>query len=313
MGLTIGVDIGGTKIAAGVVDNQGKIRSRVRHDTPSGDGRKTVETIAACITELAAEDEVTGAGLGAPGFIDAARSTVLFTPNLPWRNEPLRAEIEQLTGLPVVVENDANAAAWGEAMFGAGNGQAHTIMLTIGTGLGGGIIINGDLVRGAFGVAAEVGHITIVQDGRRCPCGNLGCWEQYASGSALVRVARELAAKSPEAATRLLAQGDGDPEHITGHQVTAAAREGDPIAIEALYTLGHWLGHGMADLAAVLDPRLFILGGGVSEAGALIAVPARESFRSRLTARGHRPEAEVRMAQLGQDAGLIGAADLARR
>jgi glucokinase len=313
MGLTIGVDIGGTKIAAGVVDNQGRILSRIRHDTPADDGRKTVEAIAASITELAADHEITGAGLGAPGFIDAARSTVLFTPNLPWRNEPLRAEIEQLTGLPVVVGNDANAAAWGESMFGAGNGQPYTITLTIGTGLGGGIIINGALVRGAFGVAAEVGHINIVPEGRRCPCGNLGCWEQYASGSALVREARELAAKSPEAATRLLAQGDGDPESITGPQVTAAAGEGDPVAIQALYTLGHWLGHGMADLAAILDPRLFILGGGASAAGALITVPARESFRTRLTARGHRPEAEIRLAQLGQDAGLIGAADLARR
>jgi glucokinase len=314
MGLTIGVDIGGTKIAAGVVDEQGKILSRVRRDTPAQDGKQTVQAIAACINELVADhEEIIGAGLGAPGFIDAARSTVLFTPNLPWRNEPLRAEVEQLTGLPVVVENDANAAAWGESVFGAGNAQPYTITLTVGTGLGGGIVINGVLVRGAFGVAAEVGHINIVPDGLRCGCGLLGCWEQYASGSALVREARELAARSPENAGRLLKLGDGTPEKITGPQVTRAAREGDPIAIEALYAIGHWLGHGMADLAATLDPRLFIIGGGVSEAGALIAVPARESFKARLTARGHRPEAEVRLAQLGQDAGLIGAADLARR
>ena len=170
MGLTIGVDVGGTKIAAGVVDEQGKILSRVRRDTPSKDGRQVVETIAACITELCADhEEITGAGLGAPGFIDAARSTVLFTPNLPWRNQPLKAEVEQLTGVPVVVENDANAAAWGESMFGAGNGQPHTVMLTVGTGLGGGIVVNGALVRGAFGVAAEFGHLRLVPGG--LPCG----------------------------------------------------------------------------------------------------------------------------------------------
>lgn len=314
MGPTIGVDIGGTKIAAGVVDDQGRILARVRRDTPACDGREAVQAVAACISELAADNnDIIGAGLGAPGFIDAARSTVLFAPNLPWRNQPLRAEVEQLTGLPVVVENDANAAAWGESMFKAGNAQPHSVTLTIGTGLGGGVVINGALLRGAFGAAAEVGHINIVPEGRRCGCGNLGCWEQYASGTALVREARNRAARSPESASRLLGMGDGRPDTITGPQVTLAAREGDPIAIEALYAIGQWLGHGMADLAAILDPRLFIIGGGVSEAGALIAVPARESFRARLTARGHRPEAEVRLAQLGQDAGLIGAADLARR
>jgi glucokinase len=314
MGLTIGVDIGGTKIAAGVVDEKGQILSRIRRETPAQDGEQVIEAIAACISELSTEHgEIVGAGIGAPGFIDAARSTVLFAPNLPWRREPLRAKIEQLTSLPTVVENDANAAAWGESVFGAGSAQPHTATITVGTGLGGGLVVNGELVRGAFGVAGEIGHINVVHEGRRCGCGLLGCWEQYASGRALVREARELAARFPENAVRLLAMADGSAEKITGPQVTAAAREGDSVAIEALYTIGGWLGHGMADLAAILDPRMFIIGGGVSAAGALLAVPARESFRARLTARGHRPEAEVRLAQLGQDAGLIGAADLARR
>jgi glucokinase len=285
----------------------------VRRETPPGDGPATVDTIAAAITELATEHKVSGAGLGAAGFIDAGRSTVLFAPNLPWRNQPLRAEVERRTGIPVVVENDANAAAWGESMFGAGNGQAHTVTVTIGTGLGGGVVVNGQLLRGAFGVAAEIGHINIVPDGRSCGCGNHGCWEQYASGTALVREVRELAGRDPGRAAGLLAGGDGTPEGIKGPQVTAAAREGDPVAIEALATLGGWLGRGMADLAAVLDPRLFILGGGVSEAGDLITAPARASFAAHLTAHDHRPKAEIRLAQLGQDAGLIGAADLARR
>jgi glucokinase len=165
MGLAIGVDIGGTKVAAGVVDADGHVLARLRRDTPAQDPDKVEDLIADCIRELAADHEVEAAGLGAAGFVDAARSTVLFAPNLAWRNEPLRAAVEQRTGLPVVVENDANAAAWGETRFGAGHGQPHTVTVTIGTGLGGGVVIGGELVRGAFGAAAEVGHLNLVPEG----------------------------------------------------------------------------------------------------------------------------------------------------
>jgi glucokinase len=313
MGQTIGVDIGGTKVAAGVVDEHGKILARVRRDTPSQDPEKTEEVIAACIRELTQDYPVEAVGLGAPGFVDEARSTVLFAPNLAWRNAPVRAEIEQRTGLPVVLENDANAAAWGETRFGAGHGQRFTVTLTIGTGLGGGIVLGGELLRGAFGLAAEVGHLILVPDGRRCGCGLKGCWEQYASGRALVREAQERANRSPEDAAQLLKLGDGRAESITGQQITHAARQGDPVAIDSFQSVGAWLGEGMADLAAIVDPRVFILGGGVSEAGELVAAPAREAFEAHLTARSHRPIAEVRVAELGPDAGLIGVADLARR
>jgi glucokinase len=312
MGLAIGVDIGGTKVAAGVVDQDGRILARLRRDTPAQDPGKTEDVIAECIRELAAEHEVDAAGLGAAGFVDAARSTVLFAPNLAWRNEPLRAAVEQRTGLPVVVENDANAAAWGETRFGAGHGQPFTVTLTVGTGLGGGVVLGGQLIRGAFGAAAEVGHMILVPDGRPCGCGLRGCWEQYASGRALVTEARERAARSPTSARLLLELGDGRPESITGPMVTMGAVAGDPVALESFRAVGAWLGHGMADLAAILDPRVFIIGGGVSEAGELLVDPARETFQAMLTARSHRPTAAVRLAQLGQDAGLIGAADLAR-
>jgi glucokinase len=312
MGLAIGVDIGGTKVAAGVVDQDGRILTRVRHDTPAHDPEKVEDVIADCIRELTADHEVEAAGLGAAGFIDAARSTVLFAPNLAWRKEPLRAAIEQRTGLPVVVENDANAAAWAETRFGAGHGQPFTITLTVGTGLGGGVVLGGELVRGAFGAAAEVGHLNIVPDGRPCGCGNRGCWEQYASGRALVTEARERAARSPESASLLLELANGQADAITGPMVTMGAAAGDSVALESFKAVGTWLGHGMADLAAILDPRVFIIGGGVSEAGELLVGPARETFQTKLTARGHRPTATVRVAQLGQDAGLIGAADLAR-
>jgi glucokinase len=312
MGLAIGVDIGGTKVAAGVVDADGRILARLRRDTPAQDPAKTEDVIADCIRELAADHEVEAAGLGAAGFVDAARSTVLFAPNLAWRNESLRAAVEQRTGLPVVVENDANAAAWGETRFGAGHGQPFTVTLTVGTGLGGGVVLGGELVRGAFGAAAEVGHMILVPDGRPCGCGLRGCWEQYASGRALVAEARERAARSSEAARLLLELANGRPGSITGPMVTMGAVAGDQVALESFKAVGAWLGHGMADLAAILDPQVFIIGGGVSEAGDLLVGPARETFESKLTARDHRPTATVRVAQLGQDAGLIGAADLAR-
>ncbi len=312
MGLAIGVDIGGTKVAAGVVDDDGHILARLRRETPAHDPDKVEEVIGDCIRELAADHEVETAGLGAAGFVDAARSTVLFAPNLAWRNEPLRAAVEQRTGLPVVVENDANAAAWAETRFGAGHGQPNTVTLTVGTGLGGGVVLGGELIRGAFGAAAEVGHMNLVPDGRPCGCGLLGCWEQYASGRALVTEARQRAARSPEQARLLLELGDGRSESITGPIVTMAAVAGDPVALTSFEAVGTWLGHGMADLAAILDPRVFIIGGGVSEAGELLAGPARQIFQAKLTARSHRPTATVRVAKLGQDAGLIGAADLAR-
>jgi glucokinase len=312
MGLAIGVDIGGTKVAAGVVDADGHILARLRRDTPAHDPDKVEEVIAEAIRELAADHEVEAAGLGAAGFVDAARSTVLFAPNLAWRNEPLRAAVEQRTGLPVVVENDANAAAWAETRFGAGHGQPNTVTLTVGTGLGGGVVLGGELIRGAFGAAAEVGHMNLVPDGRPCGCGLLGCWEQYASGRALVTEARQRAARAPEQARLLLELGDSRPESITGPMVTMAAVAGDPVALTSFEAVGTWLGHGMADLAAILDPRVFIIGGGVSEAGELLAGPARQIFQAKLTARSHRPTATVRVAKLGQDAGLIGAADLAR-
>jgi glucokinase len=312
MGLAIGVDIGGTKVAAGVVDADGRILARVRRDTPAHDPEGVEDVIAECIGELTTDHEVEAAGLGAAGFVDAARSTVLFAPNLAWRNEPLRAAVEQRTGLPVVVENDANAAAWGETRFGAGHGQPNTVTVTVGTGLGGGLVLGGQLIRGAFGAAAEVGHMNLVPEGRPCGCGNLGCWEQYASGRALVTEARQRATASPKEARLLLELAEGQAGSITGPMVTMGAVAGDPVALQSFAAVGAWLGRGLADLAAILDPRTLIIGGGVSEAGELLVGPARETFEAQLTARGHRPTATVRVAQLGQDAGLIGAADLAR-
>lgn len=313
MGLTIGVDVGGTKVAAAVVDDEGTIIEKSRRPTPSTDAEKTAAAIAEAVESLTATHPAEAVGLGAAGFVDETRSVMLFSPNLAWRNEPLKQKVEDRVGLPVVVENDANAMAWGEARFGAGRDADHLLCITLGTGIGGGVIIHGELYRGRWGIGGEWGHLRVVPDGRRCGCGNRGCWEQYASGNALVREARDLARVSPALAGRLLELGEGTPEGITGPEVTQAAREGDAAALECFRIVGTWLGQGLADLAAVLDPGLFIVGGGLSDSGDLLLGPARETYAEVLTGRGHRPVAPVRVAELGADAGMVGAADLARR
>lgn len=311
MGLTIGVDVGGTKIAAGVVDESGTILKRARRESPATDKVAMQDTIADLVSELAAGQDIEGVGVGAAGFVDVSRSTVLFAPNLAWRDEPLKAELERRTGLPVVIENDANAAAWGEFAFGAGADADDLLLVTVGTGVGGGIVLNGKLHRGTFGIAAEIGHLRVVPNGRPCPCGNRGCWEQYASGSALVSDTRA-AAHDDAAAGRLVADAGGDANLIIGAMITEAAQQGDPFALSRLAELGRWLGEGIASLAAVLDPGVVAIGGGVSEAGDLLLDPIREHFRVNLTGRDYRQLPEIRPATLGNDAGLIGVADLAR-
>ncbi len=313
MSLAIGVDIGGTKVAGGVVDGQGNVIDRTRRSTPGTDVAATEETIADVVKELASRHEVTAVGIGAAGWIANDRATVLFSPHLAWRNEPLRDALTAAIGLPVVVENDANAAAWAEYRFGAARDARVVVMITLGTGIGGGLVVSGILYRGAYGVGLEYGHMTMVPDGRRCACGNRGCWEMYASGTALAHDARELAAIAPVSAHRLMELAGGDPRKLTGPLVTQAAREGDVAAIEIYTSMGRWLGRGIANLAAVIDPTVFVIGGGVSEAGDLLVGPAAQTFAETLTGRGFRPTADVRLAELGPEAGLVGAADLARR
>jgi glucokinase len=314
MALTIGVDIGGTKVAGGVVDEEGRILARARVETPAKDAEAAEDAIVGVVQQLCVGRDVEAVGVAVAGFVDSGRTHVYFAPNLPdWHNEPLRDDVATRVGLPVVVENDANAAAWGEHRFGAGRHETHLVCVTVGTGIGGGVLVGGELLRGRFGVGAEIGHLQMVPDGRLCGCGQRGCWEQYGSGNALVRDARERAAEARGDAALLLRMGDGTPEGITGAHVTEAAREGDPVALAAFASLGEWLGQGLADLAAVLDPGCFVLGGGVSTAGELLLLPVREAFGRRLTGGAHRPPASVVRAELGNDAGVVGVADLARR
>jgi glucokinase len=322
--LTIGVDVGGTKVLGGVVSRDGDVLVTARRDTPADDVGKTLEFIVEVVTELTHLHPARAVGIGAAGWIDESRSRVHFAPNLAWRDEPLRERIADQIGLPVVVENDASAAAWAEFRFGSARDVADSMaLITVGTGIGGGLVVRGEVWRGAHGMAAETGHMRVVPDGRLCGCGRAGCLEQYASGSALVRAARERAKADPATAHRMLelAGGHGmDPgrideviDTINGPLVTRAAREGDPAARAAFADVGRWLGSGLADLVQLLDVEMLVVGGGVVEAGELLLAPTRAAFVDQLAARSSLPVAPVVAARMGNLAGVVGAADLARR
>ena len=308
------MDIGGTKILAGTVTEDGQIVATARRPTPRNDAEDVLHLVAEVVRELVegTADPIVGVGVGVAGLVDAERSRVYFAPNLRWSQVPVRALLEAATGLPVVVENDGNIAAWGEYRFGAGRGARDITLVTVGTGIGGGIVIDGRLFRGAHGAAGEIGHLNAVPDGRPCGCGRNGCLEQYASGNALVREARALAADRRAEAGVLLALGDGTPEGVQGEHITEAARAGDPVATEAFSIVGTWLGRGLADLAATLDPEVFVIGGGVSDAGDLLLASARQTLADKLIGQQNRPAPLVKTAELTNLAGLVGAADLAR-
>lgn len=315
--LSIGIDIGGTKVAGGVVDVDGNITHRARRDTPHRSKNPAVveDTIVDVVDELmqiVGSETVAAVGIGAAGFVAADRATVVFAPHLSWRHEPLQEALQKRVVVPIFVDNDANAAVWAEWKFGAAKEETHVMMITLGTGIGGGMLINGQVQRGRFGIAGEFGHMQVVPGGHRCECGNRGCWEQYASGNALVREARSLVSANSPIASDLLDRVDGRPGNLTGPLITQAARDGDPTARELLAEIGNWLGVGIANLAAAFDPGTFVIGGGVSAAGDLLLTSARETFKRQLPGRGYRPEARIVAAHLGNDAGLIGAADLAR-
>ena len=315
--LAIGIDIGGTKVAGGVVDAHGNVTHRARRDTPHRSKSPSVVegTIVEVVTELmqlAGPGTIAAVGIGAAGFVAADRATVVFAPHLSWRHEPLQEALQKRVAVPIFVDNDANAAVWAEWKFGAAQGETHVMMITLGTGIGGGILINGQVQRGRFGIAGEFGHMQVVPGGHRCECGNRGCWEQYASGNALVREAHSLFSANSPIASDLLDRVGGVLDNLTGPLITQAARDGDPTARELLAEIGNWLGVGIANLAAAFDPGMFVVGGGVSTAGELLLASARETFKRQLAGRGYRPEARIVVAQLGNDAGLIGAADLAR-
>ncbi len=301
----VGVDIGGTKVLAGLVDEAGVVKRRVRVATPHRSTSPGVveDTIVEAVSTLLADDgegAPTVIGVAAAGFIDSSGERVVFSPHLSWRDEPLRQALAGRLDAPVLVDNDANAAAWAETRFGAARGARNALMITLGTGIGGALVLNGEVFRGSTGMAGEFGHTQVVPGGRICECGQRGCWEQYVSGNALSRVARERS-------------GEAGPDAMRGPDVTAAAKAGDAHALAVFHELGDWLGVGLANLVAAFDPDLVVVGGGLSEAGDLLLTPARDALAARLVGGAHRTPPPVVRASLGPEAGFIGAADLARK
>jgi glucokinase len=310
--VTVGIDVGGTKIAAGAVAEDGTLLKSTRSESPAEDPKAIAEEIGKLVEELQGQYDVTAVGVAAAGWITLDRTEVMFAPNLAWRHEPLKSLVQQRVGLPTIIENDANAAGWAEYRFGSGKGARALLTATIGTGIGGGLVIGGEVYRGGFGVAAEFGHLRVVPKGRPCACGRLGCWEAYGSGTGLTVRARELAAADPANAAVLLALADDDADAITGQMVSAAAEGGDPISLQCFAELAQWIGEGLASLAAILDPDVIVIGGGVSESAALEMAGIVSAFEASESGFGHRPAPRIVRAALGNDAGIVGAADLAR-
>jgi glucokinase len=304
----IGVDVGGTRTAALRVTAEGTIIDRVSSSTPAED---TAATLGAMVDSVRAmlTPEVAAIGIAAAGLVETGTEVLRFAPNIAWRDVNLVAMVEGETGLPVSADNDNTAAAWGELRCGAAQGCEHVLLVGVGTGIGGGIVIGGSLLRGKNGFAGEIGHIVVEPDGERCGCGNLGCWETVASGAAILREGRWAVEHGSHSILAEIASGD--PARVTGEMVTEAARAGDPTARGILVEVGHRLGEGIAGLVNVLDPEIVVVGGGASAAGDLLLEPARASFRTTVEGFVHRPDVPIVVAELGNDAGGVGAALLA--
>jgi glucokinase len=307
---SIGLDVGGTKILGVVTDESGKVLSEHRVPTPH-DGMAMVgamgETVAALRTR---HDDVVAVGAGVAGLV-TRQGTVRYSPNLPGVVElavgPLLAE---LVGLPVQLDNDATCALWGEHICGAARGAGDVVLVALGTGVGGGLLLDGRLVHGAHGFAGEIGHMVVDVDGVPCACGRRGCWERYASGTGLGRMGRELAEAGR--APRLVELAGGDPAAVRGEHVTTAATEGDPQALAVVDVLAGWIALGLVNLAQALDVSRFVIGGGLAEVGDVLIRPVRAAYDERSVAPEHRPAVEIVAAELGEHAGAVGAALLAR-
>jgi len=307
---TIGIDLGGTKMLLGVVDADSNVRYESRERSTERDEAALVELMVREIEQARAQRPgIDAIGVGIPATIDHERGLAISAVNLPIESLPIRDVLAERTGLPVFVDNDANVAALAEHLRGAARGTRDVVMLTIGTGIGGGLILGGEIYRGAIGAGAELGHVVIDMDGPRCQgnCPNRGCVETLASGTALGREGREAAECEPDSALgRMRAEG----REVDGLAVTEAAQAGDRTAIGVFDLVGRRLGVALASFANVFEPETIVIGGGVMAAGDLLLEPARAELRARaLPPMNRTPVVE---AELGGDAGMIGAAAMAR-
>jgi glucokinase len=304
----IGIDVGGTGTKGAVVARDGTILVRVQRPTIRQAGTKGIIAVAEDLLARAAEMEVrvTSIGVGAAGFVEARTGSVTFSPNLTYDDPHVAGALHARTELPVFVDNDANAAAWGERQFGTAMGTDDLAYVTIGTGIGSGFVVEGRLVRGSTGAGAELGHMVVDPDGPECNCGLRGCLEQLASGQAIARSARLAAAESPATSILELA---GAPEAVTAEHVARAADQHDEVARSVLARAGRMLGLGLSNVVNIFDPHVIVLGGSVIKAGEPFLGPARDEL-VRCTTRQRRRPARLDVTSLGNDAGIMGAAAL---
>lgn len=292
--LHVGIDIGGTKVLAGEVSAEGQVVRTALRRTPGRDADPQAldDAVTSALDEIAGVRAVAGVGLSVAGLVDRSGQRVRFSTHLPWQEDDTSARLSLRWGVPVVMANDVTCAALAELRFGAGRAHADFLLVTVGTGLGGALVQGGELLLGANGMAGEFGHIRVVPDGRECECGLRGCLEEYASGNALVRLA--------------------GPSYDDGQSVTAAASDGDPVALQALASVGEWLGVGLAGLVGAFDPAVILVGGGVADAGELLLQPTRRSLTRAVVGSGHRELPELLLAECGPAAGMVGASHLSR-
>ena len=311
----IGIDLGGTNIAVGVVDENGRILCKGSTPTllprPYG---PIVEDIAKCSLETLKRsghtlDEVASLGVGVPGIFDSKTGNIPFCTNLGWHDVPLVSELQKYIDKPVYVDNDATVAGLAESVAGISAGVPNSVFLTLGTGVGGGIVIGGKVYSGSHGIGSEIGHMIIELDGEQCTCGNYGCFERYASATALIREGRKAYAQHPDSLIGELC--GGDPERISAKTVIDAAKEGDPIATKVFRRYVRALASGIINIVNVLDPEVVVLGGGVSMAGDFLLEAVREAVKPLIFFKT-MPYARIELAKLGPDAGIIGAAMLGK-
>lgn len=304
--LAVGVDIGGTKVLGALVDEHGTVLRVHRVPSPQ-DWEPMRDAIVGVVDELrAGVPELHAVGIGAAGMIDL-EGVIHYAPNVPgFRRVPVQATIAEMTGIATVVDNDANTAAYAELVLGAARGLQHALVVTLGTGIGGGVIVDGRVLRGAHGFAAEIGHFQTDPDGPMCACGERGHWEAAASGNALGRMAREAAADGD--APEVLARAGGDVGAIDGHQVSAAAREGAPDALALVDEYCYQVAIGLVGLANIFDPALIAISGGLVNDGDLFLGPIRRHFIGHIEGSEYRITPDIVPAALGDRAGVIGAA-----
>lgn len=306
----IGLDLGGTKIATGITDTNGKLLASVKIPTQAEDGfevvtRRMGDTIEEVMQKIGVSaSDIIAIGVCSPGAIDIANGIVLGSPNLKWHNVPLKKIIEGRFHVPTYFDNDANIAGLGENRFGAGKGSKHMLYMTVSTGIGGSIILDGKIYRGATFGAGEIGHMTIDINGPRCGCGNYGCVEALASGPAIARTAKKALINYPNSLLNTY------PE-ITAKEVAEAARKGDQLSIEVINNAARYIGVTLANLINTLNPDLIVIGGGVSQMGDLLLNPIKEEVRKRAIKR-FLDNLRIVQAELGGDVGVMGAIALAQ-